>query len=303
MKKVFNFIFFTTKTGFFLVAAVLMFFGLWYVNACHDPEGFKWHDVIVESHGMLFDLFVFGIVLSIYEWFRERKEQTERILKAKYEKIERLHEEIDDYRGWREQEAAYRIAGAIRRLNRVEVYKVNLSECYLVNANLEVVNLQNANLLEAELQGAKLNSANLSGADLMYASLRGAQLRNAIIKQSDLSETSLADAILEAANFQGSSLRCADLQRANLEGTNLEGCDLRNATLFGVNLKKASIATRSEKGMRFLPQAANLTSADLRGAMVDKDFLDNILTWEVLGAAEINRKYMFDSYSGSLKEK
>lgn len=204
MKKVFDRIAsFLTKspTRFFFVAAIAAFFILWFVNAYKDPDGFIWHDVIVESHGVLFDLLVFGILLSIYDALREKKE-----------KIERLHEEIDDYRGWNENEAMYRIVGAIRRLNKLNVSKIDLGHCYLKGANLKGVKLKDSWIQGADLQNADLKEADLQGADLTWANLQGAELDSAKLQGAILSATQLNGAVLRLTNLQQ-----ADLQAAVLE--------------------------------------------------------------------------------------
>ena len=50
------------------------------------------YDILVESHGLFFDLIVFGIILSVYEEWRNRKEQlqrcTDELNHLKYSKIE-----------------------------------------------------------------------------------------------------------------------------------------------------------------------------------------------------------------------
>ena len=73
----------------------------------------------------------------------------------------------------------------------------NLTDAYLVGANLN-----RADLTTANLTAAKLNRANLSGADLRYAILTGADL---------------TDANLTAANLTGAKLTGAKLTGANLE--------------------------------------------------------------------------------------
>jgi hypothetical protein len=110
MKKAFNFLFVTTKAGFFLMAALLWSVVMYFVNNHYQ---ITWEEIFVEADGVVFDLIVFGVVLTIYEAYREIKEKNERELKEKNEKIERLHEDIDDYRGWDEKEAMYRIVGAV----------------------------------------------------------------------------------------------------------------------------------------------------------------------------------------------
>ena len=106
-----------------------------YLNSNDVGEnGFSWHDLLVEANGVVFDLLVFGILLSVYE-----------SLRAKKANIDRFTEEIDDYRGWDEREASYRIAGLLRRLNKEKKYSIDLSNCYLVKAYLSNLNLSNSN--------------------------------------------------------------------------------------------------------------------------------------------------------------
>jgi pilus assembly protein TadC len=48
-------------------------------------------NLLVEAHGLLFDLLLFGIIFAAFSIFTERRQ-----------KIERYKEEIDDYRRWDE---------------------------------------------------------------------------------------------------------------------------------------------------------------------------------------------------------
>jgi len=178
MKKALDYL--TAKPARFFLLAALIWGGLMcYLNSKDVGEnGFSWHDLLVEANGMVFDLLVFGILLSVYEALREKKE-----------KIERLHEEIDDYRGWVEKEASFRIVGAIRRLNKLNVTIIGLSQCTLDEANLCKANLSgaflwrtslsNALLIEVNLSKAFLREANLSNALLLGANLNGADLKGA----------------------------------------------------------------------------------------------------------------------------
>ena len=45
-----------------------------------SPETYDVYDILVESHGLFFDLVVFGIILSVYEEWRSRKEQLQRCI-------------------------------------------------------------------------------------------------------------------------------------------------------------------------------------------------------------------------------
>ena len=175
------------KAAFFLFAALIFGASIFYIDT-HTSDKFKTSfmgGVLVEAHGMMMDIILFGIILTLYERFTDKRKE-----------IQRLHEEIDDYRGWDEPEAMYRIVGCIKRLNKKGVTKIDLKDCYLKKANL-----RNANL-----QGADLQGANLQEADFRVAGLRGANLK---------------DVYLCTTNLQGADLRGADLQYANLERADL----------------------------------------------------------------------------------
>jgi uncharacterized protein YjbI with pentapeptide repeats len=192
------------RANFFLAAALFWFLLMCLLNSL-DGKDFAWHDILVEANGMTFDLVVFGVLLSIYESISEKRS-----------KIERLKEEIDDYRGWDEKEAMYRIVGAIKRLNRLGISKIDLCDCYLREADLIMKDLVGADLNVADLSNAKLVRANLSNADL--------------------SEANLLKADLSSANLKGANLRGANLRGANLRGANLSGADLTVSNLNGATL-------------------------------------------------------------------
>ena len=191
MKKAIDF--FTAHPARFFLLAALLWGGLMcYLNSKDVGEnGFSWHDLLVEANGMVFDLLVFGILLSIYEALREKRD-----------KIERLQEEIDDYRGWDEKEATFRIVGAVKRLNRLGVSEVKLNGCFLQKADFFMASLQGAVLFMANLQEASLMSANLQRANLGAANLQRAMLWKANLQGADLRDTNLQEAMVDKYWFE-----------------------------------------------------------------------------------------------------
>ncbi|RVU04048.1 pentapeptide repeat-containing protein [Novosphingobium umbonatum] len=69
-----------------------------------------------EMGGMTLDVF---FILIVFAWFEHRGE--------KRQDIARQREIIDDYKRWDQPEAHYRIAGAIRRLNRLGVFALHMA--------------------------------------------------------------------------------------------------------------------------------------------------------------------------------
>lgn len=162
------------------ISAFFVFLGAFLVTIFRNnsPIGVFIEGVSIESFGMLFDILVLGLIFHYYSKKGEEKRRIERYL-----------EELDDYRGWDEKEAMYRIVGHIKRLVELKQVNLPLENCFLRKADLSFSILLEANLKEADLRGAKLIKTNLSmtklqgsnfvGADLLGAKLEGANFHGA----------------------------------------------------------------------------------------------------------------------------
>jgi BTB/POZ domain-containing protein KCTD9 len=250
----------TAKAAFFIISVITSTIALYFINTKYEIQ---WKDIFVEANGMVFDLILLGILLTFFEVWREKKD-----------KIERLHEEIDDYRGWDEKEATYRIVGALRRLKKLGVLDIDLSNCFLQGARLGGVNLQGVNLYRANLQDANLSDANLKELNLMATNLQGANLYGADLRNAKLVEANLQGAKLYRANLQGANFTVANLQGAMLEGAKLQGVRLDAANLKEINF-----------------QGVNLQGVNLHHAIVDKDWFEKLELWKIEGIEEIKEKY------------
>jgi hypothetical protein len=187
-----------------------------------------YENILVEAHGMLFDLLIIGVFVYWLNSLGERRQT-----------IERYREEIEDYLGWQEAEATYRIVGNIRRLNREGVSDILLREANLGGADLLGVTLVEANLKGANLKGANLGEATLRAADLGRANLGEATLVSVDLEKADLGEANLAGANLFSANLAGANLFSANLKGTNLFSANLKRANLRGAYLGDTKLEGA----------------------------------------------------------------
>jgi len=191
-----------------------------------------YENILIEAHGMLFDLLIIGILLV---WLNKNGEKQLR--------IKRYSEEIDDYRHWKSEEATYKIIGNIKRLNKDKITQIELYNGYLKSANLNYVDLTGSNMNYVVLEDATLINSMLNKVRLNQANLHNAKLNKAELRGS----------FLGGANCEGASMIKCDLENAQLIKTNLKGAFLMDA-----NLKGAMIAGADFTG-------ANLMKADLRG--------------------------------------
>src|SRR3954469_2741147 len=189
--------------------------------------------VLAEAHGMIFDIAVIGILIF---WLNQNGETRQRIRTYK--------DEIDDFRLWESEEAAFRTVGNIKRLNRHKIHDVNLVNCYLPRTNLNYVNLAGSNLnsanvsqsslIEANLENARLNQTNFENSNLNQCMLKGAYASGANFKDAFLIKAQFENAFLIKANFSN-----AFLMEANLQNCYVMGADFENASLYKADLRGA----------------------------------------------------------------
>jgi len=189
--------------------------------------------VLAEAHGMIFDIAVIGILIF---WLNQNGETRQRIRTYK--------DEIDDFRLWESEEAAFRTVGNIKRLNRHKIHEINLVNCYLTRTNLNYVNLAGSNLnsanvsqsslIESNLENARLNQTNFENSNLNQANMRGAYASGANFKDAFLIKTNFENAFLIKANFNN-----AFLMEANLQNCYVMGADFENVSLYKADLRGA----------------------------------------------------------------
>jgi len=191
-------------------------------------------NILAEAHGMIFDIAVIGILIF---WLTGVGQKRQRIRSYK--------DEIDDFRMWESEEAAFRTVGNIKRLNRHKIYNIDLVNCHLSRTNLNYVTLK----------GANLNNANISNSNLIQANFEASRMNRANFENSNLNQVNLKKSFASGANF-----RDANMIKANLENAFLIKADFNNAFLMEANLNGANLT-----GTNF--DFANLYKADLRNAV------------------------------------
>lgn len=218
----------------FIVLCLLSFLvlGLSMPYYLHDFDSFA-KEVLAESHGMLFDIAIIGILIF---WLNKNGEKRLRIRTYK--------DEIDDFRLWASNEAAFRTVGNIKRLNRHKIYELNLVECYLARTNLNYVvlsgsnmnnaNLNHANLIQSKLDNVRLNQTNFENCNLNQATLKNAFANGSNFKDACLIKANLEQTFLIKANFQN-----AFLMEANLNGSYVTDANFENANLYKADLRNA----------------------------------------------------------------
>ena len=166
-----------------------------YRNTDNDPVA----NILIEAHGMLLDILVFGIIVLYLNSKRDEKS-----------KIQRFIDEIDDFRDWESEEAAYRIRGNIIRLSKLGITEIDLHGCYL----MAKITPSQTPKRKFGLSGINLQGSNLDGVKVQFTDLSNADLTNCSFKNADLYNVNLSHANLSGVDFEGTNLAEANFQRA-----------------------------------------------------------------------------------------
>lgn len=147
-------------------------------------SNFSYHDILVESHGLVFDLFIFGILLTIYETVNHRKEQ-----------IERYKEEISDYKFWKSEESMYRTRGLIKRLVDLGEKNLDLSFCYLATDKSfgQYKDMTNWNFTGAVLNDSFFCVSDMTNSNFYFANLQESRFDNVNLTNAQFDSTNLID--------------------------------------------------------------------------------------------------------------
>lgn len=292
----------------FIYFAVIVFF-LDFFTFCG-----RWGDVLVEAHGLVFDLFVFGILLAFYNRIRKEKEQQTKEIREKKYRIKGYKDELNDYRGWTESEAAYRIRGLINRLAQEGQDNINYNDLHL--GKLHKLRLRGIlpkhNKPQLKHNRYKFKIASLEGVNLQKEKLYNIDLSGVNLSNSELDVIKLHDAILRRTIFHGAGLFNAEFHRADLVyaefnkaylasakfcGANLENADFSGATLSFTDFSEATLFNTDFKG-------ADFSSVILKNAKVNSiDWFQIQKNQGVLKVEEVEKKYFIAPISESEKEK
>lgn len=217
---------------------VLIFLGIFIIGLSlryyiNDFVNF-YPQVLAEAHGMLFDIAVIGILI----FYLNRRGDTRH-------RIRTYIDEIDDFRLWESEEAAFRTVGNIKRLNRHKIYNLNLVDCFLTRTNLNQVilngsnlndaNLSNSKMIEIQLMNARLNQTRFENSNLNQGNLQGAYASGAIFDDAYMIKTNFQKAFLIKSSFKNGFLMEADLRGAYVMGADFENASLYKADLRNVN--------------------------------------------------------------------
>jgi uncharacterized protein YjbI with pentapeptide repeats len=157
---------------FFLVAFIIVIAVIAKLDASFNPE---LGDILVEFHGMLFDILFFGVILSIYEFYLQKRD-----------KLSNYLDELVDFQGWNEPEAMYRNVGIIKRILRLKKNKpLEIRRNFLREARLLGMKFTNTFFSKVNMSDGKIQFSLFDKCRFKTVNGVGLEFQNSIFENCD----------------------------------------------------------------------------------------------------------------------
>ncbi len=134
-----------------------------------------WSGVLVEATGFLFDIFLFGIIFSLYDFITSKKN----IIRSYFNEIMFLQ-------NWKTEEGKYKILGNIKLLNQLKVYKIDLKYYDLSGIKIEQLKIKNSELYWVNFENSELNDIEFENVQLPYVKFKNTRINNCSFIKTEL---------------------------------------------------------------------------------------------------------------------
>lgn len=265
-----NFYYDTIKSPFrmtFFFLVLLSFFVYRLARSYYDREFFE--GIIVEAHGVVFDVFIFGVLLLWLNSFGE-----------KARKIQHYLDEIDDFSGWESHEASCRIAGNIKRLNELGDRELMINDAYLVKAmifpshHIKGKSPQKLNLRKSLFLNSNLNQSLLASVDWRFANIEWC-----VFNKAELMDVNFSESQIVQSKFINCDLSGVKFDHGKFLGCNFSGATFESGTSSGrTNFLNASFIECDFTGVKDLDLKRLQQARTLYNSKFDQDILNDIKT-------------------------
>ncbi len=206
-----------------------------------DLEGF-----VTEWHGFLLDIVVFGVILSIYEYYSERNKDIKYLKKELRKNLtldtkESVLQKIDDIKSLNKYSTPLpKLFGIyLDKAKDDESIDFSKSDMRYVQANF--ASFLNCNFTNVVAQWGWMKNSNFSVCDFNKANFSAVHFDEAIFNDCQMKNTIFTAAYFIDAHVDDSDLTYAIFRRARMEGVSMNKTNVTNADFDGANLEGADL--------------------------------------------------------------
>ena len=214
-----------TKKHLFIILAISVLLILIILDFLDSD--FNFHDILVEFHGLFFDLIVFGIILTLYENFDNKRSL-----------IDYYNSLLVDLREWKDSKNGEKIFRILEELNKLGVKKISISESYL-NSGFdfsELSNLKGSLFKMTNLMNSKFIGNDLRDSTFVLSRLDKSHFENINFENSRISSCNMTNTEFTNVNFKNVIFTSSIFANTKFKNCNFTNADLNNVIVHEENI-------------------------------------------------------------------
>lgn len=219
----------------------------------------SWESVLVELHGIAFELSVIGVLLI---WLDSRR--------YKNGEISRLKEDLDDYATLDFPEINVKKLGHLKRLNEHGIKNIDVQNLVLNGLSLKGIEVESCKLISLKVTSGSITSSLFRDVKMRSSNFEGSTIKNTSFEKCDLLKSEFCSATCKGVSFSRSCLERADFTNADLQNGLFIQCNIREAKFEGANLKHANFNNAMFVDITELAKASNLDYVKISTDLLDE---------------------------------
>ena len=242
---------------FYLAIGGLVLLVIVALDLIFRPNGI---DILVEFHGLFFDLIVFGVILTIYDAWKQKRERVSNLL-----------DQLDDFWDWKTDEGILRKVGIIKRLVETNYALPRMTAIYLAGADFFNMEFDRLIFQNSKLESSKFNWAKLHDSFFSSSNFKNSNFEHCIFYKSTIAASDFENANLKFCNFVETVIRGnVNFRNANLHSAVFENSEFKPEAFGYPDFTDSDISMANLYGAD-LTHCKGLTKEQIESARIDKN--------------------------------
>ena len=221
-------------------------------------KGF-WENYLVEMHGMVLELALFGVLIV---WLNSKR--TEKIQINEYKEL------LTDYATLDFPEANLKKLTGLKRLNSYKVFEFSVRDMSLKDMTVNGLVFTNGSLIGMKVTNGTLKNSEFSSVQMRSSNFANTQVKTCRFLDCNLYKTNFANANCKGVSFEKSNLERSDFSGANLQSAILKNVDLRETKFHDANLNRCSLVEAYNVSTEELAKAKSLDYIAVSDSLLDE---------------------------------
>ncbi|CAH6871573.1 conserved hypothetical protein [Vibrio chagasii] len=221
-----------------------------------------WENVLVEAHGMVFDILIIGVIIV---WLDTRR--------TTFNEKKSMINELSDMSYLDLPEVNHRKVGMMHRLNKLGVESFNIDELIIAEVKVKGLIVDASTLNNLKVMRSSISETHFTETALLRADFSDTQIKSTKFLNCEMKKAVFIQAKAHGVDYSNSNLERARFMDADLQNAIFKGCNLREANFENANLRNANF-----KGATYVKAENLLKAKSLDYIVVDEEIKETLRT-------------------------